>query len=72
MKFTLIDEERTQFPISFAASHTIEKEVEHQLRHHLKFLSGAIIHVDPSTEAGEAQHRSAPHQHDGLEMLAAR
>jgi cation diffusion facilitator family transporter len=56
--------------MTVAASHAIAKEVEHRLQHHLKFLAGAIIHVDPSTESGEAQHRSVPHQRDGLEMHA--
>jgi divalent metal cation (Fe/Co/Zn/Cd) transporter len=56
--------------MTVSASHAIAKEVEHQLQHHLRFLAGAIIHVDPSTEAGEAQHRPAPHQHDGLETHA--
>jgi len=48
------------------AAHEIAKEVEHQLQHHLRFLSGAIIHVDPATNAGESQHRQGPHAHDDL------
>jgi cation diffusion facilitator family transporter len=54
--------------MTVAVSHAIAKDVEHRLLHHLKFLSGAIIHMDPSTESGEARHRPAPHQHDGLEL----
>ena len=48
------------------AAHEIAKEVEHQLQHHLRFLSGAIIHVDPATNAGESKHRQGPHAHDDL------
>jgi hypothetical protein len=40
--------------------------VEHHLQHHLPFMSGAIIHLDPVTEAGESKHRRGPHAHDGL------
>jgi cation diffusion facilitator family transporter len=32
------------------AAHQIAKSVEHQLEHHLQFLSGAIIHVGPATD----------------------
>jgi cation diffusion facilitator family transporter len=46
--------------------HEIAKEVEHQLRHHLKFLSGAAVHVDPAQQAGETYHRVASHSHDGI------
>jgi len=53
--------------ISLVASHTIAKEVEHRLQHKLKFLSGAIVHVDPATEPGEVRHHVEPHVHDGLE-----
>ncbi len=56
--------------LTVAASHIIAKEVGHQLQHHLKFLGGTVIHVDPSTETGEAQHHSGPHEHDGLEPHA--
>ena len=49
------------------AAHEIAKEVEHQLQHHLRLLSGAIIHVDPATDAGESQHRRGPHAHDDLQ-----
>ena len=52
--------------LTVAAAHGLAKEVEHQLLHHLRFLSSAVIHVDPASEAGEAHHRGAPHEHDGL------
>jgi len=48
------------------SGHEIAKRVEHQLQHHIQFLSAALIHVDPSTEAGEANHRLGPHAHDDL------
>ena len=56
--------------LTVAAAHDIAKNVEHQLLHHLQFLSSAIIHVDPSTEPGEAHHRGDPHEHDGLAVHA--
>ncbi len=52
--------------LSVAAGHTIAKEVNHQLLHHLPYLSGAVIHVDPVEEAGEHHHHIAEHSHDGL------
>jgi cation diffusion facilitator family transporter len=52
--------------LTVRVAHEIAKEVQHQLQHHLPFLSGAIIHLDPVTEAGESKHRMGPHAHDGL------
>ena len=52
--------------LTVQAAHEIAKDVEHHLHHHLAFLSGAIIHLDPVTEAGESHHRKGPHAHDGL------
>jgi cation diffusion facilitator family transporter len=49
------------------AAHEIANAVEHQLQQHLEFLSGAIIHVDPATDAGESKHRQGPHAHDDLQ-----
>lgn len=46
--------------------HDLAKEVEHQLRHHLKFLSGATVHVDPASQPGEMYHHVASHTHDGM------
>jgi divalent metal cation (Fe/Co/Zn/Cd) transporter len=47
--------------LSVAEGHRIAKEVEHELRHELSFLSSASVHVDPLTEVGEAHHL---HAHD--------
>src|SRR4030095_4188227 len=47
-------------------AHDISKEVNHQLRHRLSYLSGAVIHVDPADEAGEEYHKIFSHSHDGL------
>jgi cation diffusion facilitator family transporter len=52
--------------LSIDAAHVISKEVEHELQHHLPFLSGVMIHVDPATESGESKHRPRPHAHDDL------
>lgn len=41
-------------PVSQA--HSIAKQVHHQLRHHLNYLSGISIHVDPDNELGEKHH----------------
>ena len=46
--------------------HELAKEVEHQLRHHLKFLAGAIVHVDPTQQSGETYHHVESHSHDGI------
>lgn len=57
--------------MTVAEAHEITSEVEHQLKHELKFLSGAIVHIDPTTAAGETSHRPAQeHAHDGLETHA--
>lgn len=52
--------------LTITAAHEISKQVEHELKHHLKFLAGTIIHLDPATEAGEVWHQRGPHEHDGL------
>jgi cation diffusion facilitator family transporter len=52
--------------LSVAEGHTIAREVNHQLLHHLSYLNGAVIHVDPVEEAGEDYHRIPAHSHDGL------
>ena len=52
--------------LSVAEGHAIAHEVNHQLLHHLSYLSGAVIHVDPLQEAGEEHHRIGSHSHDGL------
>src|SRR5215203_3390134 len=52
--------------LSVSEGHAIAREVHHQLLHHLSYLSGVVIHVDPVQEAGEEHHRVAAHSHDGL------
>lgn len=52
--------------LAVAEGHAIAKEVRHQLLHHLSYLSNAVIHVDPESEAGEDHHRIAAHTHDDL------
>ena len=52
--------------LSVERGHELAKEVEHQLRHHLKFLSGATVHVDPTQQSGETYHRVTSHSHDGI------
>jgi cation diffusion facilitator family transporter len=52
--------------LSVADGHAIAKEVRHQLLHHVRYLSGVIVHVDPVDEAGERYHQIAEHVHDGL------
>jgi cation diffusion facilitator family transporter len=52
--------------LSVAEGHAIAREVHHQLLHHLSYLSGAVIHIDPVQEAGEEHHRVDAHSHDGL------
>ena len=52
--------------LSVAEGHAVAREVNHQLLHHLSYLSGAVIHVDPIQEAGELHHRISAHSHDGL------
>ncbi len=52
--------------LSVVEGHNVAKEVKHQLLHHLRYLSNAIIHVDPSNASGEAHHKILNHQHDNL------
>jgi cation diffusion facilitator family transporter len=52
--------------LSVAEGHAIAKEVRHQLLHHVRYLSGVIVHVDPADEAGEHYHQIPAHTHDGL------
>jgi cation diffusion facilitator family transporter len=52
--------------LSVAEGHAIAKEVRHQLLHHVRYLSGVIVHVDPADEAGEHYHQISAHAHDGL------
>ncbi len=52
--------------ISVEEGHSIAREVNHQLLHHLRYLDAAVVHVDPVQETGEEHHRVAAHSHDGL------
>lgn len=52
--------------LSVAEGHTIAKEVQHQLSHHLSYLSRAVIHIDPVEESGEHHHSIIEHSHDDL------
>ncbi len=52
--------------LSVAEGHEIAREVNHQLLHHLSYLRGVVIHVDPVQQAGEKHHRIPAHAHDGL------
>jgi divalent metal cation (Fe/Co/Zn/Cd) transporter len=52
--------------LSVAEGHAIAREVNHRLMHHLGYLDGADVHVDPVEEAGEEYHRIVTHAHDGL------
>jgi cation diffusion facilitator family transporter len=54
--------------ISVEEGHNIAKEVRHQLLHNLKYLSNAVIHVDPINESGETYHRVINHEHDNLSV----
>ncbi|MBI3950153.1 MAG: cation transporter [Acidobacteria bacterium] len=49
--------------LSVEDGHEIAKEVRHQLLHHLRYLSNAIIHVDPVNASGEKHHQIAEHIH---------
>ncbi|MBI3645916.1 MAG: cation transporter [Acidobacteriales bacterium] len=52
--------------LSVAEGHAIAAQVNHELLHHLRYLSLAVVHVDPSDKAGESYHQIAEHGHDGL------
>ncbi len=46
--------------------HEIAMDVRHQLLHHLRYLSNATIHVDPTSASGEIHHGIVDHRHDDL------
>ena len=50
--------------MSVEKGHEIAKEVRHQLLHHLRYLSNATIHIDPSNASGEKHHHIHEHVHD--------
>jgi cation diffusion facilitator family transporter len=45
--------------LSVENGHAIAKEFRHELLHHLRCLSDAIIHIDPSTASGPDYHHIA-------------
>jgi cation diffusion facilitator family transporter len=49
--------------MSVEKGHDIAKDVRHQLLHHLRYLSNATIHIDPSNASGEKHHHIAEHAH---------
>jgi cation diffusion facilitator family transporter len=51
--------------LSVERGHTIAKEYQHELLHHLRYLSDATIHVDPANESGPEYHDVEEHSHDG-------
>jgi cation diffusion facilitator family transporter len=52
--------------LSVQEGHERAKEVRHQLFHRVKYLSDAIVHVDPANAPGEGHHHIVEHAHDGL------
>jgi cation diffusion facilitator family transporter len=54
--------------LTVAEGHEVAREVNHNLMHHLDYLETAVVHVDPSQEAGEEHHRIMEHSHDGLPL----
>jgi cation diffusion facilitator family transporter len=52
--------------MSVAEGHSIALEARHELMHHLPYLSGVTIHVDPEDASGEAHHSIQEHTHEDL------
>jgi divalent metal cation (Fe/Co/Zn/Cd) transporter len=52
--------------LSVTKSHEIAVNVQHDLLHHLRYLTSATVHVDPWHSSGEHHHRPANHAHDDL------
>jgi cation diffusion facilitator family transporter len=52
--------------LSVAAGHEVAQALQHELLHHLQYLSGATIHIDPAEASGPDHHRVSAHEHDGL------
>lgn len=55
-----------QSELSVAQAHKIALEVQHELLHHLPYLSKVTIHIDPHDVSGEDYHKVEQHSHDGL------
>ncbi len=54
--------------LSVEKGHGIAKEFRHELLHHLRYLSDAVIHVDPVSASGPDFHHIAEHSHEGLPL----
>ncbi len=52
--------------LSVIDAHTIAIEARHRLLHHLPYLSGVTVHVDPESASGEEHHGIVEHRHDDL------
>ena len=51
---------------SVAKGHSIALEARHFIMHHLPYLSGATMHIDPEDASGEAHHPIQEHSHEDL------
>jgi cation diffusion facilitator family transporter len=51
---------------SVREGHAIAREVRHRMLHALRYLSDAVIHVDPAEASGTEDHSVPSHKHDGL------
>ena len=51
---------------SVSEGHAIAKEVRHRMLHALRYLSDAVIHVDPAEASGTRNHSIPSHRHDDL------
>lgn len=47
--------------LSVEQGHQISTKVQHELLHHLRYLSNATVHVDPMGASGESYHRIPGH-----------
>ncbi len=53
--------------LSVDEGHKIAIEIQHQLLHHLRYLSNAVVHIDPVSASGEKHHLTAEQMdHDSL------
>ncbi|MFB3765179.1 MAG: cation diffusion facilitator family transporter [Methanotrichaceae archaeon] len=52
--------------LSVKDGHEIAKEVRHQLMHHLSYMSGTTIHIDPLVASGEEHHIMGEHAHGDI------
>jgi cation diffusion facilitator family transporter len=54
--------------LSVEEGHEIALRVRHELLHHLRYLSGVTIHIDPANASGNKYHRIEGHAHDDLPL----